>query len=53
MFGLFCIVYTEVSFKNYIVAPHAPQQTKSGPRSKKVGNHCYRPYVLFYRCLIY
>ena len=27
-----CIVSVEVSFKNYIVAPHALQQPKSGPR---------------------
>jgi len=34
---VFGIVSIEVSFKNYIVAPHALQQTKSGPWSKKVG----------------
>src|SRR6218665_1521880 len=42
IFGLLHIVSAEVSFKNYIVAPHALQSTKSGPQSKKVGNHCTR-----------
>src|SRR6218665_1003764 len=42
VFVFFFIVSAEVSFKNYIAAPHALQQTKSGPRSKKVGNHWCR-----------
>src|SRR6218665_2729011 len=34
---MYCIC--EVFCKNCVVAPHALQQTKSGSKSKKVGNH--------------
>src|SRR6218665_1631369 len=41
---VFGMVSVEVSFKNYIVALHALQQTKSGPWSKRVWNHRSKQY---------
>jgi len=33
-------IIVSAKFKNFFVAPDALQQNKSGPKPKKVGNHC-------------
>jgi len=34
------------TFKNFFVAPDVLHQNKSGPRPKKVGNHCSKHWLV-------